>query len=57
MTDNNADDTAGRMPGGRGEGPDGKCVCPSCGYVSEHTTGEPCYEMICPKCGAKMDRE
>jgi len=45
----------GRM-GGRGLGPGDTCVCPSCGTKVPHKRGVPCYEMTCPKCGAKMTR-
>ncbi len=45
----------GRM-GGRGLGPGGYCVCPSCGTRVPHKAGVPCYQLTCPKCGAKMTR-
>ncbi len=45
----------GRM-GGQGAGSGGMCVCPDCGTKVEHKAGVPCYEMTCPKCGAKMTR-
>ncbi len=45
----------GRM-GGYGLGPGGSCVCPSCGHTQSHGRGQPCYQMTCPKCGAKMTR-
>jgi len=45
----------GRM-GGFGTGPDGNCVCPSCGATTPHRQGQPCYEVQCPKCGTKMTR-
>jgi len=51
-----AAETMGRQPGGQGLGPGDVCVCPECGYEEEHETGKPCYEMECPKCGAKMTR-
>ena len=48
----------GRMGGTRpGAGPEGNCVCPSCGHKVPHEVGKPCYQMSCPKCGAKMVRE
>ena len=48
----------GRMGGNRaGAGPSGYCVCPKCGERVPHRVGTPCYEMECPKCGAKMMRE
>jgi hypothetical protein len=47
----------GRMGGNRpGLGPGGDCVCPSCGARAPHQRGTPCYNMSCPKCGAKMIR-
>jgi len=47
----------GRM-GGFGLGPSGECVCtnPKCGYLVPHSTGVPCYQMKCPKCGSPMTR-
>lgn len=47
----------GRMRGNRsGAGPDGFCICPSCGAKVSHQVGIPCYDVNCPKCGAKMLR-
>jgi len=47
-----------RMGGNRpGAGPNGNCVCPSCGTKIAHQAGVPCYDVTCPKCGAKMIRE
>ena len=43
--------------GGFGAGPEGNCVCPSCGLKVGHKLGVPCYEMKCPKCGGVMSRE
>lgn len=45
----------GRM-GGFGKGPGGECKCPVCGYIMPHQPGVPCYQLTCPKCGAKMVR-
>lgn len=48
----------GRMGGNRpGAGPSGDCVCPSCRARIPHQAGVPCYDLSCPKCGAKMIRE
>ena len=48
---------AGRMGGNRpGAGPGGDCICPSCGARLPHQVGTPCYNLNCPKCGAKMVR-
>ena len=48
----------GRMGGNRpGAGPSGFCQCASCGAKVAHQVGRPCYNMTCPKCGAKMIRE
>ena len=49
-------ETMGRQPGGKGEGPGGKCVCTSCGATTAHKLGIPCYKTTCPKCGSKMTR-
>ena len=46
----------GRMPGGQGLGPSGFCICPSCKTKVPHQIGQPCYNINCPKCGAKMVR-
>ena len=47
----------GRMGGNRpGAGPEGACVCPSCGKKIEHQRGTPCYNLNCPQCGTKMIR-
>lgn len=46
----------GRM-GGIAAGPDGDCVCPSCGHREPHVVGQPCTGKTCPKCGAHMIRE
>jgi hypothetical protein len=46
--------------GGRGQkggGPDGECVCPSCGKRTSHERGVPCIEVSCPECGTAMTRE
>jgi hypothetical protein len=48
----------GRMKGNRpGAGPSGNCLCPGCGNRVPHQAGIPCYDLSCPKCGAKMVRE
>jgi len=46
----------GRQPEGFGAGPDGECVCSSCGAKAPHQIGIPCYEQKCPKCGQLMTR-
>ena len=46
----------GRYPDGRGEGPGGDCVCPSCGHTESHNVGNPCNQRSCPKCGTTMTR-
>jgi predicted RNA-binding Zn-ribbon protein involved in translation (DUF1610 family) len=38
-------------------GPEGNCVCPTCGLKLAHKLGVPCYQMKCPKCGEMMSRE
>jgi len=48
----------GRMGGNRpGAGPTGNYMCPACGTKIPHQAGVPCYDLNCPKCGAKMIRE
>lgn len=46
----------GRMGGSKAAGPGGACTCPNCGHKVQHGTGQPCYEIKCPKCGTKMAR-
>ncbi len=46
----------GRMGGPFAAGPGGVCVCPECGYKSEHARGRPCSQQKCPKCGSPMAR-
>jgi hypothetical protein len=43
--------------GSQAAGPDGNCVCPSCGHKVKHKAGQPCYEQKCPKCKTQMIRE
>jgi len=33
----------GRKGGSKAAGPDGFCVCPSCGHKVKHVAGKPCY--------------
>lgn len=40
-----------------GAGPAGNCVCPKCGYKTEHLVGERCVDRKCPKCGTQMVRD
>lgn len=48
----------GRMGGNNaGAGPIGYCVCPQCGKKVPHKRSNPCYTMVCPKCGIPMIRE
>jgi hypothetical protein len=48
---------AGRMGGtSPGAGLGGDCICPVCGAKKPHQAGTPCYNLSCPKCGAKMVR-
>ncbi len=43
--------------GGRGRGRiDGMCVCPKCGYSTEHVRGMPCFEKRCPNCNIPLMR-
>jgi len=47
----------GRKGGSQAAGPDGTCLCPSCGHKVKHKAGQPCYEQKCPKCKTQMIRE
>lgn len=42
---------------GLGMGPNGDCVCPSCGHKAPHQAGVPCTETKCPNCGTAMLRD
>lgn len=42
--------------GGYRLGPGGECICPNCGYRTQHQVGVPCYNQQCPKCGTMMTR-
>lgn len=46
----------GQGVGGEPQGDGGvdTCVCPGCGYETEHERGTPCAEQTCPECGAKV---
>ena len=47
----------GRMGGNRpGAGPGDNCLCPNCGTKVPHKQGEPCFNMVCPKCESQMMR-
>lgn len=46
----------GRTGGSQAAGPDGECVCPSCGHREPHQRGVPCTERNCPQCHAPMTR-
>lgn len=39
------------------KGPEGYCVCPSCGYKVPHQRGIPCSQMFCPQCQIPLKRE
>jgi len=50
--------------GGRGfgrgtqnAGPNGTCMCPSCGHEQAHVRGQPCNQTKCPKCETLMTRK
>jgi predicted RNA-binding Zn-ribbon protein involved in translation (DUF1610 family) len=42
--------------GGRGLGPGGMLVCPSCKTQVIHQAGVACNAVPCPACGAQMVR-
>lgn len=39
-----------------GQGPDGYCVCPKCGYKISHRRGMPCSILQCPNCKVNLER-
>lgn len=45
-----------RQNNGMGLGSGGTCVCPICHTTIPHRQGSPCYQEVCPNCGAKMSR-
>jgi predicted Fe-Mo cluster-binding NifX family protein len=47
---------SGRGEHAAGAGPGGDCVCPQCETRVPHQPGNPCYNIICPQCGASMQR-
>ena len=49
--------SGGGRGGGYALGPGGNCVCPACGNIVVHEQGVPCYETMCPNCGAAMIRQ
>jgi len=40
-----------------GKGPGGFCICPKCGYKTEHKAGVPCSSIQCPKCKINLERK
>lgn len=42
--------------GGMAAGLGGECVCPKCGHTQPHERGIPCIQVMCPVCGAAMNR-
>ena len=42
---------------GKALGPGGYCICPNCGYRTEHKRGTPCSSLICPNCKVNLERE
>ena len=47
----------GRMGGPLAAGPEGICACVKCKCEVPHKTGQPCYTLVCEKCGGKMIRK
>jgi predicted Fe-Mo cluster-binding NifX family protein len=47
---------AGRMGGASAAGLGGVCLCPKCGEKTPHAAGQPCMQMLCPRCGQPMTR-
>ncbi len=41
----------------QGKGPKGFCICPKCGFKTEHKNGMPCPKLKCPKCKISLRRE
>jgi len=47
----------GRMGGPFAAGPGGLCICPKCNTTVPHNPGQPCSQMVCPKCGMQMTKQ
>jgi hypothetical protein len=45
------------IPEATGQGPDGECVCPECGYTVPHQRGVPCSSLKCPNCNVSLVRK
>jgi cation diffusion facilitator family transporter len=45
------------IPEATGQGPDGECVCPECGYTVPHQKGIPCSSLKCPNCNVSLVRK
>ena len=41
----------------QGYGPQGYCFCPQCGYQVKHQAGQPCANLLCPKCQISLTRK
>ena len=52
--DNSRGDGQGQDGPPQGDGGADICVCPECGYETEHDKGTPCNEMTCPECGTSL---
>lgn len=48
---------SGIQKGATGIGPNGKCVCPKCGYEAVHQRGVPCSTLKCPYCSVNLERK
>jgi len=42
---------------GIGQGPDGYCICPKCGYKIPHKPGVPCFTLQCPNDNIPLQRK
>ena len=40
-----------------GSGPEGFCICTTCGHKVAHQVGKKCKDEKCPECGSEMTRE
>lgn len=40
-----------------GHGNNIDCVCPKCGYTTQHQRGTPCATLLCPVCKSALKRQ
>lgn len=46
-----------KIPGAKGRGAGGNCICEKCGHKIPHQKGVPCVNLKCPTCNLGLKRE